>query len=284
MAKKLGIPTVITLHTKFDLDFKRFTKSRFILRRLMRYIMGTFESADEVWTVNNATVETLRGYGYKGDVRVMRNGTDMTYPDNADTLAERVRTRYGLRADEPVLLFVGRIVMYKNLALICDALQAAKSGGFKFKMLVVGGGEDLNAFQKKAEDCGLKEEFIFAGKVTDREELSGYYLASDLFLFPSTFDTSSLVPVEAAAHKLPVLLIRGCSTAEGVTDGEDAFLSEENPADFAAKIQDAFSDRARLIRVGETARARIYRTWADAAAEALQHYTRIISDSRERTR
>ena len=277
-AKKNNVPVIAHFHTKYHLDFDRIYIAKLFKRLMMRRIMRVYKHADAVWTVNNATADVLRSYGFKGRIDVVRNGTDMSYPENPAALIAAVNAKHGIENEENVLLFVGRIVWYKNLGLICEALKYAKARGFKFKMLVVGFGEDEKRFKDEAAACGLENDFIFAGKVMDRKILSGYYLRSDLFLFPSTFDTSSLVPVEAAAHKLPTLLIDGCSTAENIIQDETGFLAAENAAAYGQKIIDAFANKELLKRVGENAYQKVFRTWSDVVEEVRLKYREVIAD------
>lgn len=278
------IPSVITLHTKFDQDIARVTKIKFLQKLALKLIMKAFHKADYVWTVNSATVETLHSYGYKGEVDIVKNGTDMKYPEKAEELRNKVIEKHNLSDAGIVFIFVGRIVMYKNLALICEALKIAKEKGLKFKMLVVGFGSDEEAFKNKVSECGLDSDFIFAGKILDREELSGYYLASDLFLFPSVFDTASLVPIEAAAHKIPTLLIRGCSTAEGTTDNVNSYHADENADAYAQRILEITADRELLRETGENAYSEIYRSWGKAAEEVYTKYAEIIEKHKNKTK
>lgn len=281
--RKQKIPVVATLHTKYYDDFSRvlhgFTPlCKFMLRRIMR----VYHAADSVWTVNNASCRVLRDYGYKGDIVVVRNGTDLKYPDNAEDLIAKVNALHGLEGQKNVFIFVGRIAMYKNLRLMADALKLLKDKGEDFRMLVVGSGFDEKKFAGIVEELGLSENFIFTGSVSDRTLLQGYYLRSDLFLFPSTFDTSSLVPIEAAAHKLPTLLIKGCCTAENITDDVNGFLAEETPQAYAERIEEIISDPERLRRVGEEAHRSVYRTWENVADEVLANYRKVIEDYRKK--
>jgi glycosyltransferase involved in cell wall biosynthesis len=276
-ARRHKIPVVITLHTKFDQDVARVTGIRLFKKIFMHSVMKSFNNADFVWTVNQNTVDVLRGYGFKGAIDVVENGTDLGRSERSETLKENIIKKYNLKkSGELVLAFIGRIMMYKNLALICDSLKLAKRRGLRFKMLVVGFGDDEDEFKAKVAECGLSGEFIFVGRVSDREELSAYYSATDLLLFPSTFDTSSLVVIEAAAHKLPTLLINGATTAEGKTDGVDAFLSEENPEGYAERIVAIDADRAHLRQVGENAYKSIYCSWETTAKTVYAKYLDLI--------
>ncbi|MBQ8197018.1 MAG: glycosyltransferase [Clostridia bacterium] len=283
-AKKQGVPCVATLHTQYDQDFIRVLKgSKPLVNFMMRYIMHTYHKADSVWTVNTASCEILRKYGYKGDIKVVKNGTDMVYPENATELINKVNDAHGLHNQKNVLVYVGRLAMYKNLPLMANALKILKDKGQDFKMLIVGGGYDEDAFKKMISELGLDDEVIFVGTVKDRALLQGYYLRSDLFLFPSSFDTCSLVPIEAAAHKLPTLLIDGSYTAEGITDGVNGFLAKETAEDYAEKIASILSAPETLKAVSEECHKSVYRTWEMVAKEVYEKYQEVIKEYNEKS-
>ena len=282
--KRDGVPVVLTMHTKFKDDFARIFRGPLkpIGAIAMKYIMGSFRRADVVWTVNDASVEVLREYGYKGAVDVVRNGTDLRYPEGAEQLICDVNERHELEGQKNVFIFVGRLVMYKNLALTVHALKLLKERGEDFRMIIVGKGPDEDKLRAIIEDCGLSDRFIFTGPIHDRRTLQGYYLRADLFLFPSTYDTSSLVPVEAACHKLPTLLIRGSCTAERIEDGVNGFLCEENAESYADRVQAILADPDLLTRVGEQAQRTVYRTWDTVAEEVMAKYRVIIEEHKNK--
>ena len=281
--KKQNVPVVATIHTQYHQDFLRVLKGNKTLTKFMvKYIMKVYNKADSVWTVNNASCQILRDYGYKGNIEVVRNGTDLKYPDNANELISRVNKLHNLEGQKNVFIFVGRIAMYKNLGLMADALKILNDNGEDFKVLIVGNGFDMDKFKKLVDKNGLTDKFIFAGSISDRQLLQGYYLRSDLFLFPSTFDTSSLVPIEAAAHKLPTLLIKDSYTAENIVGDFNGFLAEENPKAFADKIKDIISTDGLLQKVGEEAHRSVYRNWEMVAEEVLEKYKKIIDDYKKK--
>ena len=278
-AKKKGVPCVATIHTQYHLDFLRVLKgSKFLTKFMIRYIMKVYNKADSVWTVNNASCQVLRDYGYKGKIEVVRNGTDLKYPNNATELKEKVNNLHNLHGQKNVFIYVGRVAMYKNLGLMADALSVLNQEGQDFKVLIVGDGFDLDKFKAQVEKLGLTDKFVFVGKVSDRELLQGYYLRSDLFLFPSTFDTSSLVPIEAAAHNLATLLIEGSYTAENIIDGENGFLAKENAKDYAERIKEIISQEGLLKQVGLNAGKTVYRSWEMVSQEVYQKYKEIIEE------
>ena len=274
--KKHGIPTVFTFHTKYKEDFERTLKSKLAQKFMMRYILKNMNLADYCWTVSDGAIETMREYGYKKPVKVIRNGTDLTYPENADEVKGMLNGKYDIPDDCAVFLSVGRIVENKKLQLAMNALCEVKKRGYKFRYLVVGSGEFEPALKILVEDLGLTQEVIFTGKVMDRTLLSAHYLNADLFLFPSTFDTASLSPIEAAAMKLPTLMTRGCSTAEIITDGVNGYLADESSDAWADAIVDIIKDKTKLAAVRENAYAQVYRSWKSVAEEVLENYKLIV--------
>ena len=283
LGRQRNIPVVATMHTKFREDFERLFKKWGIFGKpivwfMMKYIMKVFHKADSVWTVNNASRQLLVDYGYNGEIVVVNNGTDLKYPSNPDELIARVNEIHNLEGQKNVFIFVGRIAIYKNLDLLIRALAVLKQTNPDFKMLFVGDGFDIDELKKLTTELGLDEQVIWVGRVSDRELLQGYYLRSDLFLFPSTYDTSSLVPIEAAAHKLPVLLIKDSWTAEAVTDNLNGYLALENPEAFAARIAEIIADPDKLKEVGEEAHRSVYRTWEMVSEQVMEKYREIIAD------
>ena len=76
IARRRGIPLVATFHSKYYDDFYRVTHSRRLAQWGLKYVVSFYNTCDEVWAVNERTAEVLRGYGYRGPVSVMPNGTD----------------------------------------------------------------------------------------------------------------------------------------------------------------------------------------------------------------
>lgn len=290
-ARKLNIPVVATLHTKYYDDFYRSIYkalhikwlSRLIAKWYTNHIMWVYNNADSVWTVSERSIKTLRDYGYKGDVKIVENGTDLKYPDDAQALIDLIDERHSLKGKKNVFSFIGRMAMYKNLKLLCDALKILKDSGAEFTMLFVGSGFDIDELKKYVESLGLNDKCIFTGSIADRREIQAYYLRSDLFLFPSTFDTASITKFEAAASKTPALLIEGCDSAIGIVDGENGFLCKETAEDFGNKLIELCSkEDGYLKEIGEKAYEKLYRSWETVANEVYDCYQQVIKEYKEK--
>lgn len=275
-AKKRNIPTVMTFHTKFRDEFLRITKNKAITSFLMAVIMKNFNRADYVFTVSEGAKQCLIDYGYKKQIKVIRNGTDLVCPTNIEERCEEINKKHSLQGQENVFLFVGRMVMTKNLKLVFDALKIVKEKGYDFKFLVVGDGPDLNKFKSMAEQNALLDRVIFVGAISDRDYLRSYYVRSDLFLFPSVFDTASLVPIEAATFSLPTLLVKDSPTSEIVKDNVNGYAEIEDKEAWAQKIIEIINNKEHHKEVRENCHKEVYRTWDDVVKEMLAEYKCII--------
>lgn len=276
--KKNKIPTVFTFHTKYKEDIYRTVKSKFARNFAMKYIMKSINMADKVLTVSNDSINYLRDYGYKKQVDVIRNGTDLLFPENSSDLINKVNEMYNLQKEKNVFLSVGRIVENKRLDFSLEVLKIVKDKGYKFKFLIVGAGPYEETLKKHCSELGLDDMVIFTGKIMDRQLLSGHYLRSDLFMFPSTFDTASLAPIEAAAMKLPTIMTLGCSTSEIIENERNGLLVESNSEQWADKIIEFISNKNKMKELKENCFKEVYRSWESVSKEILETYKQIIKE------
>ncbi|MCH5179699.1 MAG: glycosyltransferase [Erysipelotrichales bacterium] len=277
-AKKRNIPTVLTFHTKFRDEFMRVTHSKIATSFLMSAIMSNFKNADYVFTVSEGAKQCLIDYGYKKEIKVIRNGTDLVCPTDILARREHIDEKYNLKGQENVFLFVGRMVITKNLELVFKALKIVKEKGVNFKFLVVGDGPDLHKFKDMAKENNVMDQTIFAGSIADRDYLRSFYLRSDLFLFPSVFDTASLVPIESATFSLPTLLVKDSPTSEIIIDNRNGYAEIEDSEAWANKIIAIIKNKDHHMKVREMCHKEVYRTWDDVVKEMLDEYKRILAE------
>ena len=272
-AQKHGCPIVGSFHSKYYDDFKQVMGFELLADAGVKLVVNFYEKCDEVWAVSESSAQTLRDYGYSGDIRVMPNGTDVHPVDDGDVAA--ARERFGLD-DAPVLLFVGQINWKKNLRCILEACARLDR---PYRLLLAGQGPHEKEVRHLADELGIAGRVSFTGHITDSKLLNALYRAAALFVFPSQYDTSGLVVREAAAMRTPSVVVRGSSAAECVRDGENGFLCEDDPADLARVIDGALSDGDRLARVGEAALATIPIPWSQLVDDVVSRYA-FLADAR----
>jgi glycosyltransferase involved in cell wall biosynthesis len=273
IARRRGIPVVATFHSKYREDFTRAVSNPALVKMMLRRVVDFYSSADEVWIPQPAVEETLREYGYKGNVTVMDNGTDFA---EASPWITRPLSRkiLGLSEHEPVFLFVGQMIFEKNISLIIEALGVLRD--MDFTAYFIGQGYASDQLKKLAGRLGISEKVHFTGTIHDRHWLMRYYAAADLFLFPSLYDNAPLVVREAAAMKVPSLLVEGSTAAEIVCDGINGFLTQNNKEAMAAKIRQVMTDWRVRKAVGQIAAKTIALPWEKIIGTVQQRYIGIM--------
>lgn len=274
-AKKHNIPCIATMHSQFKQDFYRATKSRLITKLMLRSVMKVFNRCDECFTVNPAVAQIFYDYGAKRMPSILQNCADLAPSEDPESACRRVNEKFGLSPETPVLLFVGRMTALKNIYFLADALAKLKTKNYK--MFFVGDGQDLNTLKKKVQENHLEENVIFPGTIASREELRDFYCRANLFLFPSVYDTNSLVQLEAASQSTPTVFIEGAATAASVTDRVNGFVAPATPEAYAGVIDEILSNGELYESVRKNVKPDLYRTWEDTVAELKEVYLRLCN-------
>lgn len=276
IARKRGIPIITTFHSKYYDDFKEATKSDSIAKLMTQRIISFYNEVDSVWTVNASTAETLRCYGYEGDIEIMHNGADFDTVGNLKEYIKKGADYLKVGEEGRVLLFVGQHIWQKNTKLIIEALRLLRDKGEKFKMFFVGEGVVKKDMEEMVESYRLKDCVEFLGVIHDRSLLKAIFARADLFLFPSMYDTSGIVVREAAAVKTPSLVVKDSNASEGIRDGFNGFIAEENEEAYCRKIIDILSDAVTMEKAGENAQKTVFESWEDISSKVLEKYEEMI--------
>ena len=276
-----NIPIVFTYHTKFDIDIAKAVRSKLVQQAAIDLLVANVSACDEVWVVSEGAGENLRSLGYQGDYLVMPNGVDLDRGEADPAAVQALSAEWNLPGDVPVFLFLGRMMWYKGLRIILDGLKRYRDAGHDFRMVFVGDGQDRAEVETYANEIGLADLCRFTGAVHDRETVRAWYCRADLLLFPSTFDTNGLVVREAAACGLGSVLVRGSCAAEGVTDGRNGILIDENAESLAAVLSAEGMGIETFRAVGRNAMDELYLSWADSVANAAERY-QIVLERRAR--
>lgn len=280
-AKKHNIPSVATMHSQFKQDFQRATNNNnYLTKKLTNKIIKVFNKCDECWAVNAETARIFyEDYGYKTIPKVMDNATEMLPVISSEKTNNYINKLYHIKKHEKVFLFVGRINLLKNIIFIIDALKAVKEKApqLTFKMLFVGSGQDEDKLKQRIKQNNLVDNVILCGSIYDRVELSYYYKRADLLLFPSIYDTSAIVRIEAASQQTPGLFLKGTATATTIKDNINGFLSENTIGAYSDKIIEIMNNPTLYKKVSKNAYLDLYKTWDTQVSLAYQIYISLIN-------
>lgn len=277
--KKQGVPLIGTFHSKYRSDLEHgFRRTPWMVPIIMKKILSFFNVCDEVWIPQAQVEETVREYGFKGPVTVVENGND--FADKVSgPLSEykrEARRRLGMDDGKINLLFVGQHIWEKGLRIVMDTLRQIASDKVEFRMNFVGEGYALPELRKMVAESEFADRVSFNGIIGERQRISDFYAASDLFLFPSFYDNAPLVLREAAAFGTPAILVEGSTASEVIHNGKNGFLVAPDGSHYASLIKSLASDRDRLYAVGQGARETLVRSWEDVVEEVADRYRTLI--------
>ncbi|MDE6577308.1 MAG: glycosyltransferase [Muribaculaceae bacterium] len=276
--KHQKVPLIGTFHSKYRSDLEHsFKYMPWCVPIIMKRILNFFNACDEVWIPQAYVEETVREYGYKGPLTVVENGNDFAsvISGNVWDYKKEARKRIGLPDSTINLLFVGQHIWEKGIGTIVDALELIKNDT-DFRMNFVGNGYAFDELGKIIHEKGLEDKVRLNGTVTDRNKLSDFYAASDLFIFPSFYDNAPLVLREAAAMATPSILLEESTASEVITDRRNGFLCRREPAEIAEMIRTLSADRKMLREVALGARNSLVRSWEDVVGEVTDRYDSLI--------
>ena len=277
LAKRLKIPVIGTFHTRYDFELNKRLKNEFITNIVIKDIAKTFNKCDRCIAINSKMIKVFKDYGYKGKPVIIYNGTDLKPLKNKDEAINKVNKMFNLKKDDTLLLFVGRITSVKNIFFILDSLKLLNEDNYSFKMLFVGEGADYNRLVKTIKEYNLEDKVTATGPINDRDTLSAIYTRADLFLFPSLFDASSLVQIEAAVNETPGLFIEGAVTADTVENDVSGYTCELDNVIYKDKIKVILANKKKHKEVSINARKMLGKSWDKIAKETYDLYLEEIN-------
>ena len=187
-----GAPIVFTYHTKFDVDIEKRVALNPVRNVSLKLLLNNINACDEVWVVSKGgRGRTSRASATRASTSSWKTASILKSAGPTSGFWGIMREAYHIAPEETVFLFVGRMMWYKGVKILIDGLAAAKKKGCRFKMFFVGDGADRPEIEAYCKKAGIGEDCVFTGAIQDREKLRSYFSLADLFLFPSTYDTTA---------------------------------------------------------------------------------------------
>jgi len=229
------------------------------LRGWLRWLDHWLHALMEPWTYRRVKRIVVPSQGLKrdleetypfarGKITVIPNPVDVErMRPPADFDREAFRAGHGVKPGETVLVFValGHFER-KGLSLVLQALVALRDR--PLRLWVVGGAPDLiRSWQMRAEGMGIGDMVHFWGMQRD---VRPFLWGADAFVFPSAYETFSLVSFQAAAAGLPLIVTPLYGVEEFMRDGEMGFVVERSAEGVGTAI-------SLFLSLNETERAQL---------------------------
>lgn len=217
-----------------------------------RLVANTSDEADQLINLYDADPQRID---------VVHPGVDLDVFAPGDK--SKARARFGLRPEQVVLLFVGRIQPLKAPDILIKAaahlVQSDPTLRDRLVITICGGpsGSGLDqptALTDLVAQLGLTNLVRFEPP-GDRQTLADWYRAADLAVVPSYSESFGLVAVEAQACATPVVAssVGGLRTA--VADGVSGVLiGSHDPIDYSHAISALITNPGRLHELSAGAR------------------------------
>lgn len=179
-------------------------------------------------------------------ISVIANGIDPTQFSPEGPTVDR--SEIGCPVDAPLGLFVGDIrTSLKNLDTVLRALRTVPS-----LHLAVAGDLEGSPFPSFAAELGVEDRVHF---LDFRRDIPALMRTADLLVFPSRYETFSLVLLEAMASGLPVITARTVGAADCVTPGSGIVLDDPNDEEaLADALRMLVADPNHRLEMGRAAR------------------------------
>lgn len=210
--KKLDIPMVFTVHTMYEEYL--FYVSKFLTKlfrksfmKALKKLMARFILSSEVTLTPSEKIKDLMlSYNIDGNYKIVPSGIDLSKFKKSNYKEEDIKNlkiSLGIKENEFVCLFIGRISNEKSIDVLIDGFAASKNENMKF--LVVGDGPAMNKLESQIKKLDLKDKVILTGMIP-WEQVGLYYQLGDCFLNASISETQGLTYIEALAAELPLVV------------------------------------------------------------------------------
>ncbi len=252
----LKIPAICTTHTmwtdfyKYYLTFGKLISPR-IINGIMKKYYGKFDSLIGVST-------KARNY-FKSD-SMLPQMPSVIIPNAIDKekfqkehISEQqklaLRESYGIKPDETMLLFVGRIGEEKRVFELLQVCKNVAKKNNKIKMIFVGNGPAYEDMLKKAEAEIASKQIIFTGFI-EWTRVSEYYESADIFVTTSLSEMHSMTILEAQLSGLPIIVRRDESYLDSVFNGDNGYLTDSED-EMEERILELAEDKEKRLAFGK---------------------------------
>ncbi|MEN9563065.1 MAG: hypothetical protein RIR73_1309 [Chloroflexota bacterium] len=291
-----GVPIVHMYHTLGEMknrvarsederaDESRLNGERQVLRRANRVIVATLAELTQLRFLYKANASKLT---------VIPPGVDTGhfYPIAADEAKQFI----GLRPENRMILFVGRIEPLKGVDTLIKAMScldmSLTNREQPVHLAIIGGEPDVNPdnmsdemirLQKICDDLCMGNMVLFLGKRA-QDTLPYYYSAAEVLVMPSLYESFGMVALEAMACGTPVIASEVGGLGYLVQDGITGYtIPDSDPGKLCEKLSNLLGDNELRTTMGK--RAADYATeyaWEKITSAIVKVYEEVVQGNKK---
>jgi glycosyltransferase involved in cell wall biosynthesis len=236
--RRRGVPYVIEpmgMYRPIDRGFR--------LKRLWHAGLGgtSWRHAARIVATSEMERQELLDDGVPEKKVILRyNGIDLG-SSSTNQSRGNFRKKWGILPEEPMVVFLGRLIPRKGADVLIDAFaQACAEKG----QLVIAGPEGEPGYramlEKRARDAGVESKVIFTGALYD-EDKSALLTDADIFALPSRYENFANSAAEAIAFGVPVIITEFCGV-RSLVNGRAGLVVAPEKMELANAISRLISD------------------------------------------
>jgi len=189
------------------------------------------------------------------------------------------REKWGIPPDEPLVLFLGRLIPRKGADILIEAFAEAcpKSG-----RLVIAGPEGEPGYratlERRASDTGIESRVIFTGALYD-DDKSALMIDADIFVLPSRYENFANSAAEAIAFGVPVI-ITDCCGIRSLVNGRAGLVIAPEKGPLVAALRKLISDPVLYAKLKSgCAEVAAELSWDRLSGQMESYYAKALGNS-----
>ena len=242
--QRYGKPLVLTLHTSHFLKLAKKAAWQPILRRIIA-------SADHLLAASVEIRDVALGLYPHPRAEALTNGVDTS-------LFQRVAPSLK-KAGRPRLIVPRRLFEKNGVEYLVRAMPIIRRD-IDVEAILVGDGPERSRLEQVARGLNVQDHVTFMGS-RPNSEMPGLYASSDLAVFPSLMEATSVAALEAMSCEVPVAASNVGGLPEIVDHTVGALFEPANP-DSLAQAVIALLRTGDLKALGARGRQRVVQHWS----------------------
>ncbi|MGC6490962.1 MAG: glycosyltransferase [Flavobacteriales bacterium] len=252
--EKNGLPDIIHVHTFWPGELAIWIKENYSIpyvvtehstgfsrklysKKIIEYARNTYQNSKINIAVSEPFCQLLKG---KFDIpfQFIPNVVDTTFFSPSDNVKEK---------KEFVFLNIAHLDKKKNHAGLINAFSNQFKGDMKYKLEIVGGGEEFTSLANLINEIGVQKQVFLLGRKS-REDVRAIIQRSNCFVLSSIHETFGVVLIEAMSCGLPVLSTKSGGPESIITSDELGILCEFYDLEKALKVISTRTYNSNTIR------------------------------------
>jgi len=220
LTSKVHITSVWDIFTLCGCDYWKKWVNQIKVSKINQFIGPIFEKlvvktkCHGIHTISDSSRDDLVKFGAKKPIY------------NIPPTIEEIQNIDTIQNDKQFIC-IGRLVFYKNIEILIKAINIVKKQEKEIRLVIVGGGPQLEKIQEIVKKLNLEENIIIKGYVTSEEKIN-LISQSNAMLFPSKCEGFGLVILEAFSQNKPVLVSDIPPMSDIINHKETGFVLNSN--------------------------------------------------------